>query len=308
MEYPRDLLEIQVLDDSTDDTHPFHRTAGGRIQGRRAIPSSTFIAPTAHGYKAGALQNGLKTATGEIVAIFDADFVPPVDFLERTVHQFADPKVGMVQTRWAYLNRHYNFLTEVQAMLLDGHFVLEHVARSGRRTVFQFQRHGRHPAPVHDRRRRRLAARHADRRFRSELSRAAQGLEIRLPAVGRVPVGTAGRNLRFPGPAIALGEGTDAGRDEAAADHSSIEPAVAREGRSVFSSDAEYFLSADDRRFRADAAGDDRAVLHGLVPDGGDRSAADRGVVLVDFGVLRDRASRAVSEERGSGRFCFFPR
>jgi len=65
------------------------------------------------------------------VVIFDADFIPPVDFLERVVHQFAEPKVGMVQTRWTYLNRYYNVLTEVQAMLLDGHFVLEHVARSG---------------------------------------------------------------------------------------------------------------------------------------------------------------------------------
>ncbi len=91
-----------------------------------------------HGYKAGALQNGLETATGEIVAIFDADFIPPVDFLRRTVDFFADPKVGMVQTRWGYLNRHYNLLTEVQAMLLDGHFVLEHVARSGGGRFFNF--------------------------------------------------------------------------------------------------------------------------------------------------------------------------
>src|SRR6185369_14597704 len=88
--------------------------------------------------KAGALQNGLKTATGEIIAIFDADFVPPVDFLQRTVHYFADSKVGMVQTRWTYLNRNYNVLTEVQAMLLDGHFVLEHVARAGNGLFFNF--------------------------------------------------------------------------------------------------------------------------------------------------------------------------
>ena len=73
-----------------------------------------------------------------MVAIFDADFLPPVDFLQRTVHFFADEKVGMVQTRWGYLNRHYNVLTEVQAMLLDGHFVLEHVARSGNGLFFNF--------------------------------------------------------------------------------------------------------------------------------------------------------------------------
>src|SRR5207302_1813275 len=70
------------------------------------------------GYKAGALQAGLETATGELIAIFDADFIPPPDFLTRTVHFFADPGVGLVQTRWSYLNRDYHFLTEVEAMLL----------------------------------------------------------------------------------------------------------------------------------------------------------------------------------------------
>jgi len=137
VDYPRELLEIQVLDDSTDETHPFterlvaeYRAAG--------LPIEYIHRDNRHGYKAGALQNGLKTATGEIVAIFDADFVPPVDFLMRTVHFFADSKVGMVQTRWGYLNRHYNVLTEVQAMLLDGHFVLEHVARSGAGLFFNF--------------------------------------------------------------------------------------------------------------------------------------------------------------------------
>ena len=91
-----------------------------------------------HGFKAGALQEGLETATGELVAVFDADFCPPADFLMRTVHYFADPKVGVVQTRWSYLNRDYNFLTEVEAMLLDGHFILEHGARSRAGYFFNF--------------------------------------------------------------------------------------------------------------------------------------------------------------------------
>jgi cellulose synthase/poly-beta-1,6-N-acetylglucosamine synthase-like glycosyltransferase len=126
-----------VLDDSTDETHPFterlvaeYRAAG--------LPLEYIHRTNRHGYKAGALQDGLKTATGELVAIFDADFVPPADFLMRTVHYFTDSKVGMVQTRWTYLNRHYNVLTEVQAMLLDGHFVLEHIARSGGGLFFNF--------------------------------------------------------------------------------------------------------------------------------------------------------------------------
>jgi cellulose synthase/poly-beta-1,6-N-acetylglucosamine synthase-like glycosyltransferase len=137
MDYPRELIQIQVLDDSTDDTHPFaeqlcadYREAGFPIQ---------YIHRTnRHGYKAGALENGLKTATGEFVAVFDADFVPPRDFLQRTIHYFTDPKIGMVQTRWTYLNRDYNVLTEVQAMLLDGHFILEHIARAGGGLFFNF--------------------------------------------------------------------------------------------------------------------------------------------------------------------------
>jgi cellulose synthase/poly-beta-1,6-N-acetylglucosamine synthase-like glycosyltransferase len=137
MQYPRELLEIQILDDSTDETHPFTESLVAQYKAN-GHPIEYIHRNNRQGYKAGALQNGLKTATGEIVAIFDADFIPPVDFLERVVHQFADPKVGMVQTRWTYLNRYYNVLTEVQAMLLDGHFVLEHVARSGAGLFFNF--------------------------------------------------------------------------------------------------------------------------------------------------------------------------
>jgi cellulose synthase/poly-beta-1,6-N-acetylglucosamine synthase-like glycosyltransferase len=84
------------------------------------------------------LQEGLSTATGELIAVFDADFAPPADFLIRTVHFFTDPSVGVVQTRWGYLNRDYNLLTEVEAMLLDGHFILEHTARCGRGLFFNF--------------------------------------------------------------------------------------------------------------------------------------------------------------------------
>ncbi len=137
MDYPRDLLQIQVLDDSTDETHTFterlvnqYRSAG--------VPIEYHHRTNRHGFKAGALQEGLKTATGELVAVFDADFVPPRDFLTKAIHWFADPKVGVVQTRWTYLNRHYNLLTEVQAMLLDGHFVLEHVSRQGGNQFFNF--------------------------------------------------------------------------------------------------------------------------------------------------------------------------
>jgi len=137
MDYPRELLQIQVLDDSTDETHPFTERL---VNEYRALghPIEYHHRTNRHGFKAGALEEGLKTATGELVAVFDADFVPPKDFLQRTIHFFANPKVGVVQTRWSYLNRDYNTLTEVQAMLLDGHFVLEHVARNGRGLFFNF--------------------------------------------------------------------------------------------------------------------------------------------------------------------------
>jgi cellulose synthase/poly-beta-1,6-N-acetylglucosamine synthase-like glycosyltransferase len=136
-EYPRDLLQIQVLDDSTDDTHPFAEALVSRYQAL-GYPIEYHHRSNREGFKAGALQEGLKTATGEFVAIFDADFVPPPDFLLKTIHYFADPTVGVVQTRWSYLNRDYNFLTEVEAMLLDGHFILEHGARSTAGYFFNF--------------------------------------------------------------------------------------------------------------------------------------------------------------------------
>jgi len=137
IEYPRELLQIQVLDDSTDDTAPF---AEALVQRYRALgfPIEYHHRTNREGYKAGALQAGLETATGEFVAIFDADFVPPQDFLTRTIHHFADPSIGVVQTRWSYLNRDYNILTEVEAMLLDGHFILEHGARSRAGYFFNF--------------------------------------------------------------------------------------------------------------------------------------------------------------------------
>src|SRR5580700_4966261 len=137
IEYPRELLQIQVLDDSTDDTAQFAEALVDRYRAL-GIPIEYLHRNNREGFKAGALQEGLKTASGEFVAIFDADFVPPPDFLTRTIHHFADPAIGVVQTRWSYLNRDYSFLTEVEAMLLDGHFILEHGARSRAGYFFNF--------------------------------------------------------------------------------------------------------------------------------------------------------------------------
>ncbi len=137
IEYPKDLLQIQVLDDSTDDTAAYAEAIVERYQAL-GYPIVYKHRTNRHGFKAGALQAGLETATGEFVAVFDADFCPPADFLVRTIDHFTDPKVGVVQTRWSYLNKDYNFLTEVEAMLLDGHFILEHGARSRAGYFFNF--------------------------------------------------------------------------------------------------------------------------------------------------------------------------
>ena len=138
IDYPRDRLQIQVLDDSTDETHPFTERLVGEYRAH-GLPIEYHHRRNRHGFKAGALEEGLRLATGELIAIFDADFLPPSDFLQRTVHHFTDPRVGLVQTRWTYLNREYNLLTKVQAILLDGHFILEHVGRSGAGLFFNFK-------------------------------------------------------------------------------------------------------------------------------------------------------------------------
>ncbi len=141
-DYPRDRLEIQVLDDSTDETRDVAANIVERYKnGWNGLPPQPILyihRTNRHGYKAGALDNGLKTAKGELIAIFDADFIPPSDWLMRVVHHLAEPNIGMVQTRWTHLNRDYSFLTQVSAILLDGHFVLEHGGRSRAKVFFNF--------------------------------------------------------------------------------------------------------------------------------------------------------------------------
>ena len=137
LNYPLDKLDIQVLDDSTDETVAVARGLVNHYAAR-GFPVTYHHRSNREGFKAGALSEGLKTAKGEFVAIFDADFVPPEDFLLRTIHHFTEPKVAMVQTRWTHINRNYSFLTEVEAILLDGHFVLEHSGRARSNVFFNF--------------------------------------------------------------------------------------------------------------------------------------------------------------------------
>jgi len=130
VDYPKDKLEIQVLDDSTDETIDIVGNIVQHYQ-KNGFDIKHVRRSSRVGFKAGALKEGLKTARGEFIAIFDADFIPSKDFLKRTLPYFySDKETGLVQTRWEHLNREYSFLTRVQAMALDGHFVIEQNVRN----------------------------------------------------------------------------------------------------------------------------------------------------------------------------------
>jgi cellulose synthase/poly-beta-1,6-N-acetylglucosamine synthase-like glycosyltransferase len=137
IEYPRDRLEVQVLDDSTDETRHIAQRKVDELRDRgldiKYVRRSDRV-----GYKAGALDFGLQSARGELIAIFDADFIPQPGFLKSIVGHFDDPGVGMVQTRWGHINREVGLLTRVQALMLDGHHLVENQARFGAGCFFNF--------------------------------------------------------------------------------------------------------------------------------------------------------------------------
>jgi len=135
--YPRELLEIQVLDDSTDDTVEIARQVVEEWAAR-GIDIVHIHRTDRTGFKAGALQAGMEVAKGEFIAVFDADFTPEPDFLEKTVPYFADDDIGMVQARWDHINRDFSLLTQAQSILLDGHFMIEHTARNRSGRFFNF--------------------------------------------------------------------------------------------------------------------------------------------------------------------------
>src|SRR3954466_6741433 len=137
IDYPKDRLHIQVLDDSTDDTRDLTASCVTELRSR-GFRAELIHRTDRTGFKAGALETGLGSAQGDFVCILDADFVPNPDLLIKTIHFFTDPKVGMIQTRWGHLNRGYSLLTRVQAMFLDGHLLLEQTARSRSGRFFNF--------------------------------------------------------------------------------------------------------------------------------------------------------------------------
>jgi cellulose synthase/poly-beta-1,6-N-acetylglucosamine synthase-like glycosyltransferase len=137
LDYPAARLQIQVLDDSTDETTEIVARAVAWHR-RQGVDIHHLHRTDRTGFKAGALAEGLTTARGELLAIFDADFVPAPDFLRKSVPYFADPRLGMVQGSWAHINRGYSLLTRVEAILLDGHFMIEHAARNRSGCFFNF--------------------------------------------------------------------------------------------------------------------------------------------------------------------------
>jgi len=137
LDYPQDKLQIQILDDSTDETVEISRAGAKRLQ-ERGFDAECIHRTDRTGFKAGALENGMGSAKGDYILILDADFVPNADLLQETIHHFTNDKIALVQTRWGHLNRNYNMLTRVQAMFLDGHLELEQTARNRSGRFFTF--------------------------------------------------------------------------------------------------------------------------------------------------------------------------
>ena len=137
IDYPKEKLEIQVLDDSTDES--VETTAKHvKIIQDLGIDIQHIRRENRQGFKAGALKEGLKTAKGEFIAIFDADFLPKEDWLYQTIPYFKDPQLGVVQTKWSHINRNYSTLTKIQAFALDAHFTLEQVGRNSKGHFINF--------------------------------------------------------------------------------------------------------------------------------------------------------------------------
>ncbi|TDD95538.1 cellulose synthase family protein [Flavobacterium cellulosilyticum] len=137
LEYPRGKLEIQVLDDSTDDSIIETKKIIDDLY-KSGLDIKLITRTNRSGFKAGALKEGLMIAKGEFIAIFDADFVPQKEWLFQTIPYFKDKKIGVVQTRWGHLNRDYSILTKIQAFALDAHFTLEQVGRSSQSHFINF--------------------------------------------------------------------------------------------------------------------------------------------------------------------------
>src|SRR5882672_7218166 len=236
IDYPRELLEIQVLDDSIDETTSIAERAVRR-NAAQGIDVTYMHRADRTGYKAGALDAGLRVAKGRFIAIFDADFIPTTDFLQRTIDFFSDPQIAMVQARWGHINQDYSLLTKVQSILLDAHFVLEHGGRNRSGLFFNFNG----TAGIW----RREAIADAGGWQHDTLT---EDLDLSYRAQLR------GWQFVFVPSLIA--------------------PAARRQGRGVLPPVGELQLPAHVRAVGADGALDGHPLQHGLVRDAADRRAA----------------------------------
>ena len=300
-DYPGEKLEIQVLDDSTDETQQVARACVERYQAL-GLRIQYLHRDNREGYKAGALAEGLKAASGEFIAIFDADFLPPADFLRRTVPYFGDAasRIGMVQTRWTYLNRHYSALTEVESILLDGHFVIEHGARARSGCFFNFngtagvwRRAAIEDAGgwQHD-----TLTEDTDLSYRAQLRGWQFYYLPHIECPSELPVemnGFKAQQARW-----AKGLVQTAKKILPRVLRADLPGAVKTEA--VFHLTAGHQLSADDCSGHHAAACDDRAFLPGLVADAVDRPAAIPGLELLDLRILSGVAAGALSQGLGA--------
>ncbi len=137
IEYPKDKLEIQVLDDSTDESFELTKACIEKLE-NKGFDIKHVHRTNREGFKAGALKAGLEKAKGDLIAIFDADFLPQKDWLFKTIPHFSDAEIGVVQTRWGHINRNHSILTKVQAFALDAHFTIEQVGRNSKGHFINF--------------------------------------------------------------------------------------------------------------------------------------------------------------------------
>ena len=303
-DYPRELLDVQVLDDSTDETRQVASDVCERFAAQ-GLDITYIHRSNRAGYKAGALENGLKTSRGDFVAIFDADFIPEADFLRRTIPYFQNKGIGMVQTRWTYLNRDYSLLTQVETILLDGHFVVEHGARSRRGTFFNFNGTAgvwrrtaideaggwQHDTLTED----------TDLSYRAQL-RGWKFLYLpNIECASELPIDMNG----FKAQQARWAKGLMQTAKKILPRVFASDAPWLREGGGVFSSDGEHQLSADGAAVDDAAAGDDRAVLSGLAADDCDRFAAVSGFDVLDFEFLSGGAKRIAAEELVANIFVY---
>ncbi len=274
IDYPRELLEIQVLDDSTDETTEIAELAVRR-HAARGFDIKYLHRVDRTGYKAGALEAGLKEASGEFIAIFDADFVPPKDFLHADARLLRARSEGRDGAGALGPPQPRLFAADADSVDPARRPLRARARRAqSRRLLLQLQRHGRGLAARDDRRRRRLAARHADRRPRPQLSRAAPRLAVHLRAGPGLAGGSAGRDELLQVAAAPLGQGLDPDLHQADAAHPAVVAAARGQGRGLLSPVGELQLPADVAAVAADVSGDGGPLQHGLVRDDADRRAA----------------------------------